>query len=169
MALTWILIQTHRKKKKKAFMKCRALEPASPKCATFAWGLFWAKGNQAPTGSKETTAPPFEHLEEFKLRIFSQKRVITSNKFYLSGPIYVAEQTPNYQTSALLIGLWRPSSLWKPHAPIPSLSSGWHICLILPFCLWTSHVCVVETKQDPVGPFWVQKPFCVPHFFFLFF
>ena len=49
----------------KALWKEREAELASTKCATLAYGLFWAEGNQDPADSKTFTLPLFvsENLE----------------------------------------------------------------------------------------------------------
>lgn len=66
-------------------------------------------------------------------------RIVVRDKFYLSHPS--VWQSKHLITKRLIV-LWTALiSLWKPQASLPLLSSGWSINLVLPFCLWTSHVC----------------------------
>ena len=44
----------------------------------------------------------------------------------------------------------------KPQASMPLLRSGWHINLILSFCLWTSLVCRVLGTLLDVGFLYIQ-------------
>ena len=134
---------------------CRGSEQASLKYATFAWELFWAKGNRDPVGSRETTAP-LNYLEEFKLGISPRKQllleVILSKWPYVYGRanISLPNSCSSYHPMNNLLVLGSPRLL--PH----SLDQD---CIYIPHFtfgggggLWTTHVCgsPIHTKLNLV-------------------
>lgn len=77
--------------------------------------------------------------KQFRYGAWPRNRAITRDNFLCEWPIYMAEQTANYQTSALLLHLLfceSPCSPLKPQAPCPFLSSGWHRSLNCLTCPW---------------------------------
>ena len=86
--------------------ECRGSEQASPIFALLACGLLLSEGSEDPVGSRENYCVSLNYLEEFNLFLgvfFPRKGVITRDKFVRSGPMYMAGQTSNYQTCALLL------------------------------------------------------------------
>ena len=96
--------------------------------------LSWRKSK--PCGLKRNF---YLSLKEFKFGALPIIEVITRNNF--SWPMYRAAQHSNDWTSARLIVLWStllPSEVSGHRTSL--LSSGCHTHLMLPFCLWNSHM-----------------------------
>ena len=124
----------------------RGSEQASPRCATLAHEIFWTKSNKDPEGSRETFTSP---LKTLNWEPCPQQDWLPEITFYdLSGwygkPLI--SEPLLFSSSCKL-----HSSSLKPQAPIPFLHLRWHKCLILPFWLWTSHICGVSDSLVYVG------------------
>ena len=102
------------------------LPQSFPESGSFLVSQFFISVGQS-IGVSASTSSSLNYTEEFKSGVFPQIRITSKDKFYL----YMAGQTSDYPTSVLLLVPWIMT-------PVTSLSSGWHIYLILPFCLWVS-------------------------------
>lgn len=145
----------------------RGSDRATPEWATLACGLFWAKGNQDPTGTGKASSLPHNCLREIRMGFYTRKRVITRDKLFIWETYLQVRATFVCRTFALFTFLWIVFLLFKAPGPIPFLNSrdiqvsiAWlllgHIFVMLPkvhncffscFSLYRGRVLSWETRR----------------------
>ena len=138
-AFFFFLLATNNNQRRMWHWEWRSSERASPKRATLASGLFWAKDNQGPEDSGRVFNLPLNCLKESRLSAWLRCRAVTRDNFYQKDQS--VWQSKHLTTKHLLF--LSPVSCHPPLplealGPVPSLSLEHRISLSHHSWLWVS-------------------------------